>query len=169
MKQDLNSTSNEMKFLELYCGEERVTDNLFVVTNETERRYEYILDIESIASRKLLLEDYTCNGKTSSIINNMNVPGYISLNFTFANDYGSVSSYAHDPEYGEFGNKSDYSQAGGYSWIELSGTGATSLSFTDYDSESAATADGWNRTALPFTFNYFEIHSMLLIFPQMGS
>ena len=97
MKQDLNSTSNEMKFLELYCGEERVTDNLLVVTNESERRHGDIGESESIASRKILLPNYTCDGKTSYIVNKMNVPGYISMNFTFANDYGSVSSYAYDP------------------------------------------------------------------------
>ncbi|MDI6738715.1 MAG: hypothetical protein QME12_09490, partial [Nanoarchaeota archaeon] len=97
MKADNEATSNEMKFLELYCGEGRITDDILVVTNDSERRYGDISDIESIASRKLLLENYTCDGKTSSIVNKMNVPGYISLNFTFANDYGSVSSYAHDP------------------------------------------------------------------------
>ncbi|HII15770.1 MAG TPA: hypothetical protein HA362_05665, partial [Nanoarchaeota archaeon] len=52
---------------------------------------------ESIASRKILLPNYACDGQTSYIVNKMDVPGYISMNFTFANDYGSVSSYAHDP------------------------------------------------------------------------
>ncbi|MFH1065345.1 MAG: right-handed parallel beta-helix repeat-containing protein, partial [Nanoarchaeota archaeon] len=155
MKQDNEATSNEMKFLELYCGDERVTDDAYVVTNETERRYGDISDEESIFTRKLLLPDYNCDGKTSSIINKMNVPGYISLNFTFANDYGSVSSYAYDPDYGEFGNKSNFNHAAGYSWIELAGTGATSLSFTDYDSSTSATVNGWNSSNLGFTFNYF--------------
>ncbi|MDD4877825.1 MAG: LamG domain-containing protein [Candidatus Nanoarchaeia archaeon] len=100
MKQDVAETQNEMKLLELYCGEERITDNLFVVTNESQKRYGDISDSESIASRKILLPNYTCDGKTSYIVNKIDVPGYISLNFTFANDFGSVSSYAHDPAVG---------------------------------------------------------------------
>ncbi|MGC9310636.1 MAG: hypothetical protein ACP5E4_02835, partial [Candidatus Aenigmatarchaeota archaeon] len=96
--EDNNLTVDEMRFLSLSCGEESVLSELVVIGEDgTYYNYTELKANESIKPKKFHIPDYSCNGKTSSLKNYMNIAGYAELVFEFKNQNFTVIDYAYDP------------------------------------------------------------------------
>jgi len=90
-------TLDEMKFLDISCGEISLKDSLIVIDeNGIYYNYSQILNFDSIRVKKLLIRNYTCS-ETGYIINNMPIAGYATLKFEFGNQI----AYAYDVDWTE--------------------------------------------------------------------
>ncbi len=90
---DNPDTFDEMRFLDLKCGDITVKDRLKIIDfGGNEYNYNSIRGIDSIKSRKFIIENYECK-TTSYLTDYMNKAGYAIIKFTF----GSAVDYAIDP------------------------------------------------------------------------
>jgi len=90
--EDDQKSEDEMRFLDLVCGEQSFKDQLSVVgTNGETRRLTELSFSDSFKPVKFVIADYQCE-EESSMSNLMNVSGYPTLEFEF----GSAVEYAYD-------------------------------------------------------------------------
>ena len=98
LQTDLNTTDDEMKFLELTCNNISLKDSLIIIDeNNNSYNYSAIQENNSIKPAKFLMQDYNCDNATSSFENYMNIAGYAFLIFEFRNQNMTVRDYALDP------------------------------------------------------------------------
>ena len=92
---DNPSTYDEMKFLDISCGNTSLKDSLELADeNENIYNYSQLTESDSIKIKKLLIRNYSCD-YTGYITNNMLKAGYAILQFSF----GDQTAYAHDPDF----------------------------------------------------------------------
>jgi hypothetical protein len=89
------STYDEMKFLDIGCGNTSLKSSLELIDgNENYYDYSQLTESNSIRVKKLLIRNYSCD-YTGYITNNMLKAGYAILQFSF----GGQTAYARDPDF----------------------------------------------------------------------
>jgi len=90
---DNTSTFDEMKFIEIKCGNETIENKLKIIDTEgKQHNYNSIKADDFVKSSKFYIKDYSCD-ETSYLKNNMLKAGYAVLEF----DFGGQVAYAYDP------------------------------------------------------------------------
>ncbi|MEM2121742.1 MAG: hypothetical protein QXU20_03755, partial [Candidatus Woesearchaeota archaeon] len=90
---DLNETTDEMKFLDLKCGNNSLKQQIKIIDIDGNiKELSEIRENESFKIQKFLIEDYSCE-ETSYFSNLMLKAGYAILKFEF----GEQTAYAIDP------------------------------------------------------------------------
>ncbi len=93
---DNTETFDEMRFLDLKCGEESLSPRLKLIDFDGQaHEYSTLSEESSIDIQKLLIEDYEC-GSTGYITNHMLKAGYASLMLEFSDESATVTDYAYD-------------------------------------------------------------------------
>ncbi|MBD3209419.1 hypothetical protein GF367_03285, partial [Candidatus Woesearchaeota archaeon] len=88
MPDDIVATVDEMEFLDITCDGESLINEL-LVNNES-------YDNFSGKPVSFLIPDYSCNG-TGTFETLVNIAGYATLKFEFANFNQTITDYAYDP------------------------------------------------------------------------
>ncbi|MBN2202881.1 MAG: hypothetical protein JW700_01735, partial [Candidatus Aenigmarchaeota archaeon] len=90
---DTTETFNEMKFIDIMCGEISLRNSLKLIDfSGNVYNYSDLSQNDSLEIEHLLIENYSCN-ETAYLTNNMIKSGYATLQFTF----GDQVAYAYDP------------------------------------------------------------------------
>ncbi|MFW9852798.1 MAG: hypothetical protein ACFFDS_07645, partial [Candidatus Thorarchaeota archaeon] len=91
---DNSSTFDEMRFLDIKCGDNSLKDLLQLI-DEFGNIYNYsdLTENDSIDIKHLFIQDYSCN-ETGYLSNNMLKSGYAKLQFTF----GGQIAFAYDAD-----------------------------------------------------------------------
>ena len=88
-------TADEMRFLDVRCGETSLTERMQVKSeDETTYNYSSLTENDSIKAKEFLIPDYSCN-ETGHFSNYMFKAGYAALRFS----YGGQTAYAYDPDF----------------------------------------------------------------------
>jgi len=94
---DNADTFDEMKFLDIKCGENSLKDQLRLIDFENNTyNYNELTEQDSIDVQKLFIQDYSCN-ETGYLSDYMIKAGYATIMFEYSNQNMTVRDYAHDP------------------------------------------------------------------------
>ncbi|MEK6967791.1 MAG: NosD domain-containing protein, partial [Nanoarchaeota archaeon] len=100
MQSDNVDTFDEMRFLNLSCGQNDLRDSIKIRDySDNEYSYNQIMQSDSIRPKDFFIPDYYCN-ETAYFSNHMKKAGYANLTFTF----GNFTAFALDPSVTECQN-----------------------------------------------------------------
>ena len=92
--QDNNSTSNELLFNQLLCGNENITSNIYIIdSNSQEYKYSDLTPSDQIVVDHLSYKNFSCNDYLTHFTSTVLISGYATLNFSF----GNLFALAYDP------------------------------------------------------------------------
>ncbi|MBN2566452.1 DUF2341 domain-containing protein, partial [Candidatus Woesearchaeota archaeon] len=95
---DDNATVDEMRFLNVMCGEVYLQHQVLFVAEDGETRdYDEQSGDESFRFTRIVYPDFSCDRPNASVSNYMNIAGYATITLTFANQNMSVQDTAFDP------------------------------------------------------------------------
>ena len=90
---DNPSTEDEMRFLNITCGNAPAANLQIIDENGNYYDYSSLTEQDSVRIKKLFIANYSCD-ETSYLSNYMNKAGYAILQFTF----GDATAFAYDPD-----------------------------------------------------------------------
>ena len=86
---------DEMRFLDLTCGEDSVKNELLLIDHQgVEYNYSSLNDLDVVDVKYIVSPGYTCD-TTSFFSNYMNKAGYATLFFEFSNENATVNDFAY--------------------------------------------------------------------------